>query len=76
MPSYNTSLKSRITDYPAMSDLFRFEISQVFLLENLCNVCLRKHRCVKIGVGLPVGLEAVYQISQVFLLENLCDVFL
>ena len=32
-----------------MSDLFRFEILQGFLLENLCNVCLRKHRCVKIG---------------------------
>ena len=32
-----------------MSDLLRFEISQGFLLENLCEVCLRKHRCVKIG---------------------------
>ena len=36
-----------------MSDLLRFEIWQVFLLENLCDVCLWKHRCVKIGVGLP-----------------------
>ena len=36
-----------------MSDLLRFEISQVFLLENICDVCLGKHRCVKIGFGLP-----------------------
>ena len=36
-----------------MSDLLRFEIWQIFLLKNLCDVCLRKHRCVKIGVGLP-----------------------
>ena len=35
-----------------MSDLLRFEIWQVFLLENLCDVCLRKDGCVKIGVGL------------------------
>ena len=36
-----------------MSDLLRFEIWQVFLLENLCDVRLWKHRWVKIGVGLP-----------------------
>ena len=38
--------------FPAMSDLLRFEIWQVFLLENLCDVCLRKDGCVKIGVSL------------------------
>ena len=46
------TLQLRYTWLPAMSDLLRFEISQVFLLENLCDVCLRKHRCVKIGNGL------------------------
>ena len=47
------ALQLRYTWFPGMSDLLRFEISQVFLLENLCDVCLRKHRCVKIGAGLP-----------------------
>ena len=35
-----------------MSDLLRFEIWQDFLLENVRDVCLRMHGCVKIGVGL------------------------
>ena len=43
------ALQLRYTWFPAMSDLLRFQISQVFLLQNLCDVCLRKHRCVKIG---------------------------
>ena len=47
------ALQLRYTWFPAMSDLLRFEIWQVFLLENLCDVCLWKHRWVKIGVGLP-----------------------
>ena len=29
------------------------KFGKVFLLENLCDVCLWKHRCVKIGIGLP-----------------------
>ena len=33
-----------------MSDLLRFEISQVFFLENLCDVSIRMHECVKICV--------------------------
>ena len=45
-------LQLRYTWFPAMSDLLRFEIWQVLLLENLCDVCLRKHGCVKIGAGL------------------------
>ena len=40
------------TWFPALSDLLRFEIWQVLLLENLCDVCLWKHRCLKIGAGL------------------------
>ena len=35
-----------------MSDLLRFEIWQVFLLQNLCDVSLRMHKYVKIGVSL------------------------
>ena len=34
------ALQLRYTCFPAMSDLLRFEIFQVFLLENLCDVCL------------------------------------
>ena len=45
------ALQLRYTWFPAMSDLWRFEIWQVFLLENLCDVCLWKHRCVQIGLG-------------------------
>ena len=45
------ALHLRYTWFPAMSDLWRFEIWQVFLLENLCDVCLWKHRCVQIGLG-------------------------
>ena len=34
--------------FPAMRDLLRFEIWQVFFfLENLCDVCLWKHHCVQ-----------------------------
>ena len=47
------ALQLRYTWFPAMRDLLRFEIRQVLLLENLCDVCLWKHPCVKIGVGLP-----------------------
>ena len=43
------ALQLRYTWFPAMSDLLRFEILQFCLLENLCDVCLWKHRCVKIG---------------------------
>ena len=46
------ALQLTYTWFPAMSDLLRFEIWQVFLLENLCDVCLWKHHCVKIGAGL------------------------
>ena len=46
------ALQLRYTLFPAMSDLLRFEIWQVLLLENLCDVCLWKHYCVKIGAGL------------------------
>ena len=46
------ALQLRYTWFPAMSDLLRFEIWQVFLLENLCDVCLWKHRCLKIGARL------------------------
>ena len=46
------ALQLRYTLFPAMSDLLRFEIWQVLLLENLCDVCLWKHHCVKIGAGL------------------------
>ena len=33
-----------------MSDLLRFEIWQVFLVENICDVCLRMHGRVEIAV--------------------------
>ena len=46
------ALQLRYTWFPAMTDLLRFEIWKVLLLENLCDVCLWKHRCVKIGAGL------------------------
>ena len=46
------ALQLRYTWFPAMSDLLRFEIWKVLLLENLCDVCLWKHRCLKIGAGL------------------------
>ena len=35
-----------------MSDLLRFEIWQIILLENLFDVSLRMHECVQIGVWL------------------------
>ena len=41
-----------------MSDLLRFEISQVFLLENLCDVCLRKVDALKLAIGKRIALEA------------------
>ena len=44
-----------------MSDLFRFEISQVFLLENLCDVCLRKHFViVRFRFALNEGSDFIY----------------
>ena len=46
------ALQLTYTWFPVMSDLLRFEIWQVLLLENLCDVCLWKHRCVEIGFGL------------------------
>ena len=46
------ALQLTYTWFPAMSDLLRFEIWQVLLVENLCDVCLWKHRCLKIGAGL------------------------
>ena len=46
------ALQLRYTWFPAMSDLLRFEIWKVLLLENLCDVCLWKHGCLKIGAGL------------------------
>ena len=49
-----------------MSDLLRFEISQVFLPENLCDVCLRKHRWVKIGNRLKIAVEAKWQREREF----------
>ena len=47
-----SALQLRYTWFPPMSDLLRFEIWQVFLLENLCDVSLRMHECVQIGVWL------------------------
>ena len=47
-----SALQLRYTWFPAMSDLLRFEVWQVFLLENLSDVCLRMLRPFKIGVVL------------------------
>ena len=47
-----SALQLRYTWFPPMSDLLRFDIWQVFLLENLCDVSLRMHECVQIGVWL------------------------
>ena len=61
------ALQLRYTWFPGMSDLLRFEISQVFLLENLCDVCLRKHRCVKIGNRLK-NLSCGQVVTRVWIL--------
>ena len=46
------TLQLRYTSFPAMSDLSRFEIWQVFLHENLCYVSITMHECVQISVRL------------------------
>ena len=46
------TLQLRYTSFPAMTDLSRFEIWQVFLHENLCYVSITMHECVQIGVRL------------------------
>ena len=47
-----SALQLRYTWFPGMNDLLRFQIRQIFFIENLCDVSLGMHECVKVGVGL------------------------
>ena len=49
-----------------MRDLLRFEIWQVFLLKNLCDVCLRMHGPFKIAFCSRIAPEVKWQWEREF----------